>query len=132
MSTRSDTTSLATHYGARRSPREWMPEGLAPANTAETSRYQPLDPQTLGRLRKLRIGDIELELDGHRLIVRGKPVHLPLKEFIRWFRTKIQGDASTSTQIRTVRGLAMSSTCRKQIDGMCPRVSLRTPGAARE
>jgi two-component system response regulator RegX3 len=30
----------------------------------------------------LRIGDVELHLDGHRLVVRGKPVHLPHKEFV--------------------------------------------------
>jgi two-component system response regulator RegX3 len=30
----------------------------------------------------LRVGDIELQLDGHRLLVRGTPVHLPHKEFV--------------------------------------------------
>jgi two-component system response regulator RegX3 len=44
--------------------------------------YLPIDPQTLGRLRTLRIGDVELQLDGHRLVVRGTPVHLPHKEFV--------------------------------------------------
>lgn len=48
----------------------------------EASRYLPVDPQTLGRLRILRIGDVELQLDGHRLLVRGVPVHLPHKEFV--------------------------------------------------
>jgi DNA-binding response OmpR family regulator len=46
------------------------------------SRYLPVDPQTLGRLRILRVGDVELHLDGHRLLVRGTPVHLPRKEFV--------------------------------------------------
>ena len=35
------------------------------------SHYLPVDPQTLGRLRILRVGDVELQLDGHRLLVRG-------------------------------------------------------------
>jgi two-component system response regulator RegX3 len=48
----------------------------------EVSRYLSVDPQTLGQLRILRIGDVELQLDSHRLIVRGTPVHLPHKEFV--------------------------------------------------
>jgi two-component system, OmpR family, response regulator RegX3 len=51
-------------------------------NTPEASRYLPVDPQTLGMLRIIRIGDVELHLDGHRLLVRGTPVHLPHKEFV--------------------------------------------------
>ena len=51
-------------------------------NTSEPSRYLSVDPQTLGQLRILRIGDVELQLDGHRLLVRGTPVHLPHKEFV--------------------------------------------------
>jgi DNA-binding winged helix-turn-helix (wHTH) protein len=53
-----------------------------PPNTPEAGRYLSVDPQTLGRLRILRIGDVELQLDGHRLVVRGKPVHLAHKEFV--------------------------------------------------
>ena len=49
---------------------------------SEPRRYLSVDPQTLGRLRVLRIGDVELQLDGHRLLVRGTPVHLPHKEFV--------------------------------------------------
>ncbi|MGH3780787.1 MAG: winged helix-turn-helix domain-containing protein [Pseudonocardiaceae bacterium] len=45
-------------------------------------RYLSVDPQTLGQLRILRIGEVELQLDGHRLVVRGAPVHLPHKEFV--------------------------------------------------
>lgn len=56
-------------------------EAQAPT-TLETSRYLAVDPQTLGRLRTLRIGDVELRLDGHQLIVRGTPVPLPRKEFV--------------------------------------------------
>ena len=44
--------------------------------------YSLVDPHTLGRLRILRIGDVELQLDGHQLLVRGTPVHLPHKEFV--------------------------------------------------
>jgi hypothetical protein len=53
-----------------------------PVNTPEQSRYMAVDPATLGRLRVLRIGDVELQLDGHKLLVRGTPVHLPHKEFV--------------------------------------------------
>jgi hypothetical protein len=42
----------------------------------------PESPQSLGRLRILRIGDVELQLDGHRLVVPGTPVHLPHKELV--------------------------------------------------
>ncbi|MGB8200825.1 MAG: response regulator transcription factor [Pseudonocardiaceae bacterium] len=41
-----------------------------------------VDPRTVGRLRVLKIGDVELQLDGYRLVVRGTPVHLPHKEFV--------------------------------------------------
>ena len=51
-------------------------------NMPEAGRYLSVDPQTLGRLRILRIGDVELHLDGHRLVVRGTPVHLAHKEFV--------------------------------------------------
>ncbi|PZS30836.1 MAG: hypothetical protein DLM61_09840 [Pseudonocardiales bacterium] len=57
-------------------------ESWAQTNTPEPSRYLSVDPQTLGRLRILRVGDVELQLDGHRLLVRGKPVHLANKEFV--------------------------------------------------
>ena len=48
----------------------------------EAGRYLSVDPQTLGRLRILGIGDVALQLDGHRLVVRGTPVHLAHKEFV--------------------------------------------------
>jgi two-component system, OmpR family, response regulator RegX3 len=57
-------------------------ESWGQANTPETDRYMAVDPQTHGRLRILRVGDVELQLDGHRLVVRGIPVHLPHKEFV--------------------------------------------------
>jgi DNA-binding response OmpR family regulator len=57
-------------------------ETWAQTNTPEPRRYLSVDPHTLGRLRILRVGDVELQLDGHRLLVRGKPVHLAHKEFV--------------------------------------------------
>ncbi len=53
-----------------------------PANIPGTSHYVGVDPQTRGRLRRLKVGDVELDLDGYRLVVQGTPVHLPLKEFV--------------------------------------------------
>ena len=50
--------------------------------TPLADRYLWVEPQTQGQLRVLAIGDVELQLDSHRLIVRGTPVHLPLKEFV--------------------------------------------------
>lgn len=43
--------------------------------------YLSIEPQTRGRLRILRIGDVELQLDSRRLVVRGSTRHLPPKEF---------------------------------------------------
>jgi two-component system response regulator RegX3 len=57
-------------------------ESRGSTNTPQAYRYLPVDPQTRGLLRILRIGDIELQLDGHRLLVRGAAVHLPHKEFV--------------------------------------------------
>jgi len=57
-------------------------ESWGQTNTPEAAGYLSVDPQTLGRLRILRIGDVELQLDGHRLLVRGTPVHLAHKEFL--------------------------------------------------
>ena len=57
-------------------------ESWGPTNIPPGDRYLPVDPQTLGLLRILKIGDVELQLDGHRLLVRGTPVHLPHKEFV--------------------------------------------------
>jgi DNA-binding response OmpR family regulator len=74
--------------GSHRRPRpgaaSLMPsiESWGPANTPEAGRYLSVDPRTLGRLRILRIGDVEPQLDGHMLVVRGKPVHLAHKEFV--------------------------------------------------
>ncbi|NMH99667.1 winged helix-turn-helix domain-containing protein [Pseudonocardia acidicola] len=47
-----------------------------------TIRYLAVYPQTLGHLRFIAIGDVELQVDGHQLFVRGAPVNLPHKEFL--------------------------------------------------
>jgi DNA-binding response OmpR family regulator len=82
MSDPSDATSPLTHVGATRSRQQGPPLDAAQTNPAGTPRYQRVDPQTLAGLGVLRIGDIELHVDEHQLIVRGKPVHLPHKEFM--------------------------------------------------
>lgn len=38
-------------------------------------------PASVGTLRILRLGDIELQIDAHLLRVGGTPVHLPNREF---------------------------------------------------
>ncbi|MDQ2880790.1 MAG: response regulator transcription factor [Actinomycetota bacterium] len=57
-------------------------ESFGSTKTPESSRYLSVDPETIGQLRILRVGDVELQVDGHRLVVRGRPVHLPHKEFV--------------------------------------------------
>lgn len=52
------------------------------ASEPEAGCYLSIHPHTAGRLRILKIGEVELQLDGHRLLVRGTPVHLPHKEFL--------------------------------------------------
>jgi DNA-binding response OmpR family regulator len=44
--------------------------------------YRTVEPCTTGYLRVLTIGDVELHLDGHRLLVRGEPVPVTRKEFL--------------------------------------------------
>jgi two-component system alkaline phosphatase synthesis response regulator PhoP len=50
--------------------------------TPQASRYLAVDPQTHGRLRTLKIGDVELDLDGYQVVARGTLVHLPRTEFM--------------------------------------------------
>lgn len=57
-------------------------ESWGPTNTPGKIHYLSVDPRTVGRLRVLKVGDVELQLDGYRLLVRGTPVHLPHKEFV--------------------------------------------------
>jgi hypothetical protein len=45
-------------------------EKWGPANTPEASRYLFVDPGDFRQLRILRIVDVELHLDGHKLVVR--------------------------------------------------------------
>lgn len=51
-------------------------------NTPRTSLYPPVDPQILGRLRILRIGPVQLHLDGHTLVMGQTPIHITHKEFV--------------------------------------------------
>ncbi|PZS21057.1 MAG: hypothetical protein DLM60_07625 [Pseudonocardiales bacterium] len=70
---------------ASMSERVWLMssvESRGSTKTPESSRYLSVDPETIGKLRILRVGDVELQVDGHRLVVRGTPVHLPHKEFV--------------------------------------------------
>lgn len=53
-------------------PREAHPPG---------GRARTPAPAGLGPLRVLRLGDVELQLDGHLLRVGGTAVHLPHREF---------------------------------------------------
>ncbi|MGI5243142.1 winged helix-turn-helix domain-containing protein [Dactylosporangium sp. CA-139066] len=43
--------------------------------------YELVAPATAGHLRVLSVGGVQLDLDGLRLWVDGRQVHLPLKEF---------------------------------------------------
>lgn len=43
--------------------------------------YVPVTPQTLGHLRVLSIGSIELNLDAKAARIAGTPVYMPPKEF---------------------------------------------------
>jgi DNA-binding response OmpR family regulator len=43
--------------------------------------FQAVRPASLGQLRILRIGIVELELDAHQARVAGTPIHLPHREF---------------------------------------------------
>lgn len=49
--------------------------------TADVEAYEPVLPATLGHLRVLRLGGIELEIDGHQLRVDGRPVSIAHKEY---------------------------------------------------
>lgn len=43
--------------------------------------FQRLTPASLGQLRVLRLGEVELELDAQRVRVAGQRIHLPPREF---------------------------------------------------
>lgn len=49
--------------------------------TLPAADYVPVTPQTLGHLRVLSIGSIELNLDGKAARIAGAPVYMPPKEF---------------------------------------------------
>ncbi|MBO0871873.1 MAG: winged helix-turn-helix transcriptional regulator [Pseudonocardia sp.] len=44
-------------------------------------RYEPVEPSTAGKLRVLRIGDVELRIDSHTVRIGGHIVNLPAREF---------------------------------------------------
>jgi two-component system response regulator RegX3 len=48
---------------------------------ADLEAFQAISPRTAGQLRTLRIGGIELDVDGIRLRVNGTEVPIPHKEF---------------------------------------------------
>jgi two-component system response regulator RegX3 len=49
--------------------------------TARHGAYVAVSPQTLGRLRLLTVGPVELNLDGMAVRVAGRSVHMAPKEF---------------------------------------------------
>jgi DNA-binding response OmpR family regulator len=48
---------------------------------ADLEAFHAISPRTAGQLRTLRIGGIELDVDGIRLRVNGTEVPIPYKEF---------------------------------------------------
>ena len=55
-----------------------MPTEPSPLNRAD---YIPVAPQTLGHLRVLTLGPIELNVDGKAVRLAGRAVHMAPKEF---------------------------------------------------
>ncbi len=53
----------------------------AAGRAADHSAYVAVTPQTLGRLRLLTVGPVELNLDGMAVRVAGRSVHMAPKEF---------------------------------------------------
>ena len=49
--------------------------------TGRHDAYVTVSPQTLGRLRLLTVGPVELNLDGMAVRVAGRSVHMAPKEF---------------------------------------------------
>lgn len=50
-------------------------------NPPDPPPFQTVLPTSLGQLRVLRLGDVELRLDAHQALVAGAPIHLPHREF---------------------------------------------------
>jgi DNA-binding response OmpR family regulator len=51
------------------------------ATASQPAGYTLIEPDTAGLLRLLRIGEVELDIDGRQLRIGGDLVHIPLKEF---------------------------------------------------
>ena len=43
--------------------------------------YQAVEPSTTGKLRVLRVGNVELRIDSRTVRVSGRSTHLPAREF---------------------------------------------------
>jgi two-component system response regulator RegX3 len=54
---------------------------VTPVTADPDSTYQALAPKTTGRLRVLKVGPLEANLDGKQLRIADTVVPLPLKEF---------------------------------------------------
>ncbi|WP_329311076.1 winged helix-turn-helix domain-containing protein [Streptomyces sp. NBC_01262] len=53
----------------------------SPRRAAGSGDYLRVHPRTVGQLRLLTVGPVELDLDGKQLRVAGAVIHLALKEF---------------------------------------------------
>lgn len=53
-----------------------------PPDAGGRQEFRTVEPRTRGQLRILRVGDVELDIDGHQIRVRGALVRLPHKEFL--------------------------------------------------
>ena len=47
----------------------------------QTEQFESVEPSTAGKLRVLRIGDVELRIDSHTVRIGGHIVNLPAREF---------------------------------------------------
>jgi DNA-binding response OmpR family regulator len=97
-----------------------------PRSLADRSPYVSVAPSTVGQLRLLTVGPVELNLDGMAARVGGRSVHMAPKEFellatlwgegypdrnktldvhIRRLRRHLEVDPDAYARMRTVRGL---------------------------
>ena len=77
--------SLVTEIGVRsmyRSRMDGKVDKTVGRAVDSATRCVVINPQTAGGLRIMRVGDVNLLLDSHRIVVRGTLVHLPSKEFL--------------------------------------------------
>ena len=57
------------------------PTSGTPNQPGDRSDYVVVPPRTLGQLRLLTVGPVELDLDGKQLRIAGETIHVRLKEF---------------------------------------------------